>query len=81
MYSVALNWHAPAAEPDKAEVTWYFSSILPDIVAELAGREKAKFTHPYLTAVCKTHYNSRLNWQSVPLIACSHLKYLEKPDN
>lgn len=31
---------------------------------------------PICFAVCKTHYNSRLDWQPVPLITCSHLKQL-----
>lgn len=64
-------------------MTWHFfpQSILPDIVGELAGREKAKFSHSYPGAMCKTHYNSRLNWQPAPLITYSHLKYPEKPYN
>lgn len=68
-------------EKSLSDLAFFPPSILPDTVVKLAVRKKAIFTHAYLGAVRKTHYNSRLNWQSVPLITCSHLKYPAKPHN
>ncbi len=82
MVSNQLCTLVPATVPqEKLELLGMFSlSILPDTVGELAGRKKASLM-PIYFAVCKTHYNSRLNWQPLPLITCSHLKHPEKPYN